>query len=79
MASEPPQPPGQRRLGSDGYEYALQSRMLAGLARAGRISEVRHVELERTLAQGSGERVVNRDCRSSMSGGPGDGFDIGYL
>jgi hypothetical protein len=25
---EPPQPPGQRRLGSDGYEYALQSRML---------------------------------------------------
>ena len=25
---EPPQPPGQRRLGSDGYEYALQSRLL---------------------------------------------------
>ncbi|MBK9758315.1 MAG: multidrug transporter [Nannocystis sp.] len=43
---------------------ALQSRMLAGLARAGRISEVRHVELERTLAlllehQGKCERIKN--------------------
>lgn len=43
---------------------ALQSQMLAGLARAGRISEVRHVELERTLAlllehQGKCERIKN--------------------
>lgn len=43
---------------------ALQSRTLAGLARAGRISEYKHVELERTLAlllehQGKCERIKN--------------------
>jgi putative membrane protein len=43
---------------------ALQSRMLAGLARAGRISEVRHTMLEGTLAlliehQGKCERIKN--------------------